>query len=108
LGGVVEDAIFDALKHHAVCSLDLAVAARVCHRGVVDVDEAILVEIPDPKKVVPRLVTILLGTPKWWMMCSMNFSTSFNVTVVMAWTLFHLMNLSTAARVCLQPPGAIL
>jgi hypothetical protein len=29
LRGVVKDAVFDALEHHAVCSLDLAVAAWV-------------------------------------------------------------------------------
>jgi hypothetical protein len=47
LQGVVEDAVFDALKHHAVCSLDLGVAAWMGHRGVVDVDEAVLVEVPE-------------------------------------------------------------
>jgi hypothetical protein len=37
--------VFDALEHHAVCSLDLAVAAWMGHRGVVDVDEAVLAEV---------------------------------------------------------------
>jgi hypothetical protein len=45
LRGVIEDAIFDGLKHHAVCSLDLAIAPWVGHRRVVDVDEAVLAEI---------------------------------------------------------------
>jgi hypothetical protein len=45
LQGFVEDAVFDALKHHVVCSLDLAIAAWMGHRGVVDVDEAVLVEV---------------------------------------------------------------
>jgi hypothetical protein len=103
LGGVVKDAIFDALKHHVVHSLDLAVAARVCHRGVVDVDEVVLVEILDvrPCEGLPRLVTILLGTPKRWMMSSMNFAASFDVTVAMARTSIHLVNFSTATRMCL-------
>jgi hypothetical protein len=46
LGGIVEDVVFDTLNHHAVCALDLAIAARVRHRGVVDVDEAVLAEVP--------------------------------------------------------------
>jgi hypothetical protein len=29
LRSVVEDAVFDGMKHHVVCSLDLAVAPRV-------------------------------------------------------------------------------
>jgi hypothetical protein len=45
LGGFVEDAVLDALKHHVVCAFDLAVAARVHHREVVYVDDAVLVEI---------------------------------------------------------------
>jgi hypothetical protein len=47
LRSVVEDAVFDGLKHHAMCSLDLAVAPPVGHRGVVDVDEAVLAKIPE-------------------------------------------------------------
>jgi hypothetical protein len=35
------------LKHYAVCSLDLAVALWVGHRGVVDVDEAVLAKVPE-------------------------------------------------------------
>jgi ABC-type uncharacterized transport system permease subunit len=42
LRSVVEDAVFDSLKHHAIGSLDLAVAPWVSHRGVVDVNEAVL------------------------------------------------------------------
>jgi hypothetical protein len=45
LRSVVEDNVFDGLKHHAICSLDLAVAPWVGHRGVVDVDEAVLAKI---------------------------------------------------------------
>jgi hypothetical protein len=45
LRGVGEDAVFDAMKHHAVCSLDLVVAAWMGHRGVVDVDEAVLADV---------------------------------------------------------------
>jgi hypothetical protein len=44
LRSVVEDAVFDGLKHHAICSLDLVVAPCVGHR-VVDVDEAVLAKI---------------------------------------------------------------
>jgi hypothetical protein len=42
---VVEDAVFDGLRNHAICSLDVAVAPWVGHRGVVDVDEAVLAKI---------------------------------------------------------------
>jgi hypothetical protein len=44
LGGIVEDSVLDALKDHAISTLDLAVVAWVHHRGVIDVDEVILVE----------------------------------------------------------------
>jgi hypothetical protein len=44
LGGVVEDAVINALKHHVVRALDLTIAAWVCHR-VVDVDEVVLAEV---------------------------------------------------------------
>jgi hypothetical protein len=44
----------------------------------------------DPVKVVPRSVTILLGTPNRWVMSSMNFAASFDVTVVTAQTSIHL------------------
>jgi hypothetical protein len=37
--------VFDALEHHAVCSLDLVIAAWVGYRGIVDVDEAVLAEV---------------------------------------------------------------
>jgi hypothetical protein len=47
LRSVVEDAIFDGLKQHTICPLDLAVAPWVGHRGVVDVDEAVLAKIPE-------------------------------------------------------------
>jgi hypothetical protein len=47
LRGVVEDAVFDGLKHHAVCSLDLAVAKWVGHQRIVEVNEAVLAEIPE-------------------------------------------------------------
>jgi hypothetical protein len=46
-------------------------------------------------------VTILLGTPNRWVMYSTNFATSFDVTVVTAWTSIYLVNLSTATRMCL-------
>jgi hypothetical protein len=46
LGGVVEDAVLDTLKCHSICAFDLAVATWVCHRGLVDVDETILAEVP--------------------------------------------------------------
>jgi hypothetical protein len=35
------------LKYHVICSFDLAVAPRVGHRGVVDVDESVLAKIPE-------------------------------------------------------------
>jgi hypothetical protein len=37
--------IFDSLKDHAIGMLDLAVAPRVGHRGVVDVIGVVLTEI---------------------------------------------------------------
>jgi hypothetical protein len=103
LRGVVEDAVFDGLKHHAICLFDLAVAPWVGHQRVVDADEAVLVEIEksDPVKAFPRSVTILLGTPNRWVMSSMNFATSFDVTVSTRRTSIHLVNLSTATRMCL-------
>jgi hypothetical protein len=45
LRSFVEDVVFDSLKHQAICSLDLSVAPRVGHEGVVDFDEAILAKI---------------------------------------------------------------
>jgi hypothetical protein len=47
LRSVIEDAIFDGLEHHAICSLDLAIAPWVGHLGVVDVDEVVLAKIPE-------------------------------------------------------------
>jgi hypothetical protein len=47
LRSVVEDVVFNGLKHHVICSLDLAVAPWVGHQRVVDVDEAVLAEIPE-------------------------------------------------------------
>jgi hypothetical protein len=47
LRSVVKDAVFDGLKHHAICSLDLAVAPWMGHQRVVDVDEAILAKFPE-------------------------------------------------------------
>jgi hypothetical protein len=55
----------------------------------------------DPVKAFPRSVTILLGTPNRWVMSYMNFAASFDVTVVMVRTSIHLVNLSTATRMCL-------
>jgi arginine/lysine/ornithine decarboxylase len=55
----------------------------------------------DPVKAVPRSVTILLGTPNRWVMSSMNFAASFDVTVATARTWIHLVNLSIATRMCL-------
>jgi hypothetical protein len=52
-------------------------------------------------KVVPRSVTILLGTPKRWVISSMNFAAYFDMTVATAQTSIHLVNLSTATRMCL-------
>jgi hypothetical protein len=46
-------------------------------------------------------VTILWGTPKWWVMSSMNFAASFDVMVAAARMSIHLVNLSTATRMCL-------
>jgi hypothetical protein len=103
LRSIVEDAVFDGLKHHVICSLDLAIALRVGHRGVVDVDEAVLEKSQksDPVKAFPRSVTILLGTPNRWVMSSMNFAASFDMTVATVWISIHLVNLSTATRMCL-------
>jgi hypothetical protein len=55
----------------------------------------------DPVKVEPRSVTILLGTPNRWVMSSMNFVASFDVTLAIAQTSIHLVNLSTTTRMCL-------
>jgi hypothetical protein len=72
---VVEDAVFEGLKYHVICSFDLAVAPWMGHRGVVDVDEAVLKKSQksDSVKALPRSVTILLGTPNRWVMSSMNY-----------------------------------
>jgi hypothetical protein len=66
LRGVIKDAIFDALDHHAVCSLDLAIATWVGHRGVVDVDEAVLAEVPEvrPYKSLPQVSDDPVGYPE--------------------------------------------
>jgi hypothetical protein len=57
LRSVVEDAVFDGLKYHAIGSLDLAVAAWMGHRGVVDVDEVVLAKVPEvrPCKGLPHV-----------------------------------------------------
>jgi hypothetical protein len=52
----------------------------------------------DPVKAFPRSVTILLGTSNRWMMSSMNFAASLDVTMATAWTSIHLVNFP-------QPPG---
>jgi hypothetical protein len=44
----------------------------------------------DPIKAFPRSVTILLGTPNRWVMSSMNFAASFDVTVATMRTSIHL------------------
>jgi hypothetical protein len=58
-------------------------------------------QMSDPVKALPRSGTILLGTPNRWVMSSMNFAVYFDVTVVTARTSIHLVNLSTATRMCL-------
>jgi hypothetical protein len=101
LGGIVKDAVFDALKHHVVRSLDLAVAARV-HRRVVDIDEAILAKILEVKlcEGCSQVDDDSVGYAKA-VVSSMNFAASFDMTVVMARTSIHFVNLSTATRMCL-------
>jgi hypothetical protein len=49
IGGVVVDTVFECLEHHAVGSLNLAVALWVGDRGVVDVDEVILGKVPEDR-----------------------------------------------------------
>jgi hypothetical protein len=39
-------AVLDALKHHAACAFDLAVAAWVHDRGIINVNEVVLAEVP--------------------------------------------------------------
>jgi hypothetical protein len=46
-------------------------------------------------------VTILLGTPKQWMISSMNSVASFDVTLATGQTSIHLVNLSTTMRMYL-------
>jgi hypothetical protein len=55
----------------------------------------------EPVKATPRSVMILLGTPKRCVMSLMNFAASSNVTFVIGQTSIHLVNLSTATRICL-------
>jgi hypothetical protein len=66
LRSIVEDIVFDALKYHAICSLDLVVALWMGHRGVVDVDEAVLAEVPEvrPYKSLPQVSDDPVGYPE--------------------------------------------
>jgi hypothetical protein len=103
LRSIVEDAIFDGLMHHAICPLDLAVAPRVGHRGVVDIDEAVLAEIPGvrPSKGLFQVDDDPVRYPNRWVMSSMNFAASFDVTLETVRTSIHLVIFSTTTRMCL-------
>jgi hypothetical protein len=98
LRSIVEDAVFDA-----ICPLDLAVAPQVGHRGVVDIDEAVLAEIPEvrPSKGLFQVGDDPFRYPNRWVMSSMNFAASFDVTLEAERTSIHLVILSTATRMCL-------
>jgi hypothetical protein len=41
--------IFECLEHHAIGSFDLAVTPWVGDRGIVDVNEVILAEVPEDR-----------------------------------------------------------
>jgi hypothetical protein len=51
-------------------------------------------QMSNPVMAVPRTVTVLWGTPKRWVMSSMNLAASFDVTLMTAHTLIHFVNLS--------------
>jgi hypothetical protein len=110
LQSVVEDAVFDGLKNHAICSLDLVVTPWMGHRRVVDVDEAVLAKVPEvrPCKGLFQVGDNPVGYPNWWVMSSMNFAASFDVTVLTARTSIHLVDLSPTTKMCLYPPGGVL
>jgi hypothetical protein len=66
LRSFVEDVVFDGLEHHAIGSLDLAVAPWVGHRRVVDIDEAVLAKIPElrPCKGLSQVSDNPVGYPE--------------------------------------------
>jgi hypothetical protein len=66
LQSIVEDAVFDGLKYHAICSLDLAVAAWMGHQGVVDIDEAVIAKVPEVRlrKGLPQVGDNPVGYPE--------------------------------------------
>jgi hypothetical protein len=49
VGSVVVDTILECLDHHAIGSFDLAVTPWVGDRGIVDVNEVILAEVPEDR-----------------------------------------------------------
>jgi hypothetical protein len=81
----------------------------VGNRGVVDVNSIILAKILEggASEGCARSVMILLGTPNRCVMSPMNFSTSSDVNFATGQTSIHLVNLSTATRMNLQPPGMV-
>jgi hypothetical protein len=48
-----------------------------------------------------RSMTILLGTPKRWVISLMNFVASFGITLVTAQTSIHVVHLSIVTRMFL-------
>lgn len=53
-----------------------------------------------PMKCTPRLVMILLGTPKQCIICSMNWDALADSMLVTAFTSIHFVNLSIATKIC--------
>jgi hypothetical protein len=92
------------LEHHAICSLDLAVAPWVGHQRVVDVDGALLAKIPkvQPCKGLSKVGDNPVGYPEPVGDALDEFrGLFFDVTVGTAQTSIDLVNLWTATRMCL-------
>ena len=58
-------------------------------------------------KFDPRSVMIVLGKPNLWSISLMNSTARSDEIFLIGLTSIHLVNLSTATRMCVKPPGAV-
>ena len=58
-------------------------------------------------KFDPRSVMIVFGKPNLWSISLMNSTARSYEIFLIGLTSIHLVNLSTATRMCVKPPGAV-
>jgi len=58
-------------------------------------------------KFDPRSVMIVFGKPNLWSISLMNSTARSDDNFLIGLTSIHLVNLSTATRTCVKPPGAV-